>query len=1137
MIRLSRDLADLDAHYDAVVVGSGYGGSIAACRLARAGRRVALLERGRELQPGEFPTTLEAAAAHFQTSGLGGSSGDPRNLYWLHADADMNVFSGCGLGGTSLINANVSIRPDQRVLDDPRWPSALRHDRLGLEAGYQRAEAMLGATTYPDTFPGLAKTAALRSTAGDDPCYPARINVTFRPGPNAAGVHQEACTGCGDCVSGCNVGAKNTLLMNYLPDAVAHGAEVFTEMDVRWVAPAPPGPDGASAGWVVHVQPLGTGRTRFGAPPLAVGADLVVLAAGSLGSTRILLRSRSRGLALSDQLGRHFTGNGDVLAFALRPDRPVHAVGCGPHRPDPARPSGPCITQVVDRRRPDRPVEDGVIVEDAVVPGAMAGLLPAQLAGQLVADLLGGRLRPAAHGRKLADHLQTLLVMGHDGGEGVLVADGDDELRVRWPDVGASPYYERANQVTAAAVEAAGGVFLHDPLWSRWLGRKLITVHPLGGCVMAEDAETGVVDHRGRVFGGPTGTAVHEGLVVCDGSIVARSLGVNPLLTIAALAERAVAALVAEQGWTVDDAAGRAAPAAAAGGTPAPPLRPGLHFTERMAGYWAPDDRPDRGDLACYEAADRAGEAAATPMSFELTIATDDLPALVADLARPMTAVGTVEVAGLCGEPLLVEGGSFQLLAADDPTDPGRRHMWYRLPLRAPDGRRFHFTGFKVVGRGDLGQLWPATTTLYVTLRDGDEAGAVVGRGRLRIAARDFATQLRTFQVTGPTREAERLALEARFGRAFAGALYEEYGSVVHRATPFRSDAPPRRKRRLDLPDPAVVPYRAADGTPLRLTRYRGGERGPVLLSHGMGANPLTYLLDTVATNLVEYLCGHGFDVFVQEWRASTSLPSALTQFTADTVATEDHPAALAAVRTESGSHDVHVVAHCVGSITWVMAALAGTADPASMLCSSVAAHPVGPAITRLKVGLHLGELLTHLGVRMLTSDSSTGQSAGARAVDRALRFYPVPEEERCDQAVCRRLAFIYGIAAHHANLDPRTHVTMHELFGPTDMTMMNHLSAMARRQRLVGADGSDRYLDHLDLLPGPVTLVSGTKNRVWLPASTERSEAALVAAVGRARVRRVVLDGYGHQDVFIGARAADDTFPAVVDHLEWAGA
>jgi cholesterol oxidase len=119
---------------------------------------------------------------------------------------------------------------------------------------------------------------------------------------NAFGFDQNACNLCGDCCTGCNYGAKNTTLMNYLPDARAHGAQIFTGAEVRHL-------EKTATGWNVHLQPMGGGDA------LVIAAELVVLGAGTLGSTEILLRSQAKGLALSPKLGTRFSGNGDVLAF------------------------------------------------------------------------------------------------------------------------------------------------------------------------------------------------------------------------------------------------------------------------------------------------------------------------------------------------------------------------------------------------------------------------------------------------------------------------------------------------------------------------------------------------------------------------------------------------------------------------------------------------------------------------------------------------------------------------------------------------------------------------------------------------------------------------------------------------------
>ena len=125
---LSLPIGDIQSKYDVVVIGSGYGGGIAASRLSRAGKQVCVLERGKELQPGEYPNTLVEAMEQMQVHTAGGHKGSPTGLFDLHVHKGISVLVGCGLGGTSLINANVSIKPEERVFEDPRWPKQLRDE-------------------------------------------------------------------------------------------------------------------------------------------------------------------------------------------------------------------------------------------------------------------------------------------------------------------------------------------------------------------------------------------------------------------------------------------------------------------------------------------------------------------------------------------------------------------------------------------------------------------------------------------------------------------------------------------------------------------------------------------------------------------------------------------------------------------------------------------------------------------------------------------------------------------------------------------------------------------------------------------------------------------------------------------------
>jgi len=551
--RLSSSISEIAPAYDAVVVGSGYGGAIAAYRLAgahwsasRERFKVCVLERGREIRPGAYPNTLVKALGEIQVDAPGRHLFSSTALFDLRLNREINVLVGCGLGGTSLINANVVIPPSPWVFEDPHWPEAFRRDLRPLVNGFAEAADVFAPTAYPaDTFPMLAKQSALaRAGAGLRGARFAapRVNVAFVPEPDDRLAPHRACTGCGDCVSGCNYDAKKTLLSNYLYLAHRRGADIFTETAVRSVARE-------GDHWVVHFDRTGQSETGV-APRLAVRAPIVILAAGTLGSTEILLRSRAHGLAVSDKLGQRFTSNGDVIALAYDCALPIDGVGAGSRRPDPHRPVGPCIAGMIDLRG-DGADERGMIIQEGAIPGALSPVLPLMLAaaaagwGQRTGRVEGlpsaspltrwsRFLAGAYHGA--VRRTQTFLVMTHDDAGGTMML-ADDRVRIEWRGLQGQDIFKRVDAQLRRATAALGGIYVPNPF-------RPITVHPLGGCGMGNSATDGVVDHEGRVFDPDSGMP-HDGLYVCDGSVIPRSLGVNPLFTIAALAERTSALLLA----------------------------------------------------------------------------------------------------------------------------------------------------------------------------------------------------------------------------------------------------------------------------------------------------------------------------------------------------------------------------------------------------------------------------------------------------------------------------------------------------------------------------------------------------------------------------------------------------------------
>ena len=557
--RLSRDADCLHCQgpFDVVVVGSGYGGGVSALRLAAAlgpDRKLALLERGLELHPGEYPASTAEVSRQIQWSVHGVASGPPTALIDLRIHRDINVAMGCGLGGTSLINCNAAIHPSPEVLGDPWWPAGFRNDLPAFEAGIARAQAMLEPRTIPIDVQKLdAHRACGRELerAGYQADFArAPITVTFEDRCNAVGIPQLACEGCGECVPACNYRAKNTVLMNYLPAAHAAGAQIFTRVAVRWLEPL-------GAGWRIHYrltdQPDG--------PERSVEAKRVVLAAGTLGTNEILLRSRERGLDLSDRLGERFSGNGDVIAFAYNGDRVVNGVGYGDRDPAEMRrcigPVGPTITSLIDLRRDTRFGGD-VIVEDGAIPGAIADLfrglafLPGTDtdggAGDAVREslrslgsLLGGPYHGALHNTLM------FLAMCPDGAGGRIHLEGD-ALAIEWPGLKDLAIFGQVGEMLTRASAGLGATYVRNPIQHK-LWNQHITVHPLGGCALADDAAKGVCNHEGQVFDTTAGGSLHPGLYVNDAAVIPMPLGANPLLTISALAERACARWIASAGW------------------------------------------------------------------------------------------------------------------------------------------------------------------------------------------------------------------------------------------------------------------------------------------------------------------------------------------------------------------------------------------------------------------------------------------------------------------------------------------------------------------------------------------------------------------------------------------------------------
>ncbi len=295
------------ASYDVVIVGSGFGGGIAACRLAEAGKRVCVLERGRRFGRDDFPDHPAQAPAM-----LWHQSANPGGLFDVRLMKDLTVITAAGVGGGSLVYASVQLRAPPEVFEQG-WPTAI--DRAELDPWYELTEEALEPTATPAApeLPKVRAFAAAGRHAGRE-AKPLPIAVHFgesRTNP-FSGVPQDGCENLGRCDLGCPVHAKNTVDITYLARAEAHGAEVRPLHLATSIIP----PAGAGDPWRVGFDHLDDGGGGV------IEAPTVVLAAGTLGSPRLLFGNRRRLRDLSPALGTRFSGNGDALGIAFDPTAP-----------------------------------------------------------------------------------------------------------------------------------------------------------------------------------------------------------------------------------------------------------------------------------------------------------------------------------------------------------------------------------------------------------------------------------------------------------------------------------------------------------------------------------------------------------------------------------------------------------------------------------------------------------------------------------------------------------------------------------------------------------------------------------------------------------------------------------------------
>ena len=545
-------MVDFDA--DVVVIGSGFGGSVAALRLAEAGRRVLVLEQGRRLTPADLDAGATSTRSLLWEPALGLTGYFRQTVL-----RDVVIVSGVAVGGGSVVYAAVLLQPSAEAFEAPGWTTAGVDWQQELAPHYRTAGQMLGIQVNPNV--------GLQDEWLRDSARLLGVEGSFSPTPQ--GIDFDACIGCGQCITGCPHGAKNSLDLNYLAEAKALGAVIRprsrveilmplradgspASVDARPTAgdpaagePAAGDPRAADGrhGWRIVIRdPLAGPREKAVS---SVTAKEVVLAGGVLGTTSLLLANRDRWRTLSNlspALGRHVRTNSEAFAAVLHPagtDISQGATISSHYYPD-------AVTHVTNNRFP----RSYTFMKWYLSPAVSAqGSGPRRRA--TLARVVRSPWAATANMRARDWHRRAsiLTVMQH--------ADNELSLTYRRRPWGwsltsaqaagrehAPTHLPQADAAGRAMAEVSGGRSYGTFMDS--LAGIGATAHILGGAVVGGDPERAVIDSDHRVFG-------YQGLRVLDGSAVPSNIGVNPSLTITAMAERAM------QRWLEDDRSAAAA--------------------------------------------------------------------------------------------------------------------------------------------------------------------------------------------------------------------------------------------------------------------------------------------------------------------------------------------------------------------------------------------------------------------------------------------------------------------------------------------------------------------------------------------------------------------------------------------------
>ncbi|KAF9594383.1 hypothetical protein IFM89_030985 [Coptis chinensis] len=1113
---------DEAAGYDAVVIGSGYGGSVAACRMSMAGIKVCLMEKGRKWEARDFPTNSVniLSAVKIESWKWGFSFGPKDALIQVYNQDDSLAAVACGLGGGSLVNAGVMASTPVRARRNKNWPKDWEKNWEVCEAA---ASTMLRAQSVPVEFPNAK---VMREVAQEEieECSPSSMKLSINFDKEDSAGSMASCLACGNCLSGCPYNAKNSTDKNYLA-----GCTIKTECQVQYVVR---NSDEGCEETDSFDKKLKRRWRVYSNDVDYVLCDFIVISAGVLGTTEILFQSVRRGLHVSEKLGFGFSCNGNSCAYLAGSSAPLAAFGLDRNQfsniPFQDRP-GPAISTSYTSSL-------GFTIQSAVLPTSFPYLLFKGIHTYGWPNgfwFLHGLIDKLNHMFGLKSGQAVVFnVMGYDDSNGKITLEKETEKICFVPP--RDPILPRKIQALQKLTKRIGGILF----MSR---HRSTSVHLLGGCNAASDPSNGVCDPNGQVFNSECSPTVHQGLYVCDASLIPCSIGINPCLTIATVAEHVSRNLVQdvlkhknytcsaqlktkkEQHYvdkqctsTSDEAV---VPKAEMGVSRSLETNQRSHLLikETMRGYI--------GGMPCT-----AHLIMKMNSSYHQSSTIGESDPLLRGKVGGYVIFKAVEK-----DKLYIVDGKVNMCQVDNRT-PYTQYMHYHLVLASASGSRYILEGKKIMNPYLLfSYAWSESTTLHVTFRtlgqQSSKEQKIDLEGELSLSFLDLLRSL--------------IGLKGNMKGLFICLLLRSLLRTYILQTP-RGSHPgfsPSDLRERPYPPSTLHKIKTEDGAIITCRQWKckqdlwkneGYSQNPVLLINGYSTE--SYWLPTEPNDLIRTLLENDQETWLLQPRMHPSHPS--NKFTIEDIGKFDIPAAIKKIGELNGaSVKVHVVAHCVGGLAVHIALMGGhvsATNIASLCCtnSSMFFKITTSSLVKMKLPLIPMSMRILGKERILPMFRNSESSSAHRLLKLIARL--MPRYERCAYDECEVFSGIFGNTFWHDNVSSSMHHWLNKLSLPKlPMSAFPHLRKICTTGYIVDPDGKNQYLIHPERMATHTLYLSGGRSLLVTPQASFLANQYMKLHQPGFRHSRVVVDGFGHSDLLIGEESFKKVFPHIISHIK----